>query len=316
MRRLARTSGVAMHVLEDLSKRYGEFYSAFCTQYPCVYANRVQPALRLLRVADARRHLFAKDPGVYGVATNTATDLSSLVAMLRGEDPASRPGGWGPGMDVFLSPEHYPLWIFVQQMVDRGAGSAIHAKWLAEYRDRLPSIDGSTFKPSRWDALRLSDLMWHVMEGYAPLVSRSALEALVKALKTLPDWDRPVFCDAPFLNLFTQLALNQLGYAHHPVLSHQWRARYRAKRTTMYLDAHLFDQCRPLYDWLPAVDLYPEFFSSRERQLVVRIAISLIEAQGRGIVPGLYSGSALADRFEYVWSRWASPNSRQRLKRQ
>lgn len=55
----------------------------------------MQPALRLLRVADARRGLFAKDTKVYDLASKVASDADALVAMVTNGRPKKFINGEG-----------------------------------------------------------------------------------------------------------------------------------------------------------------------------------------------------------------------------
>ena len=95
----------------------------------------------------------------------------------------------------------------------------------------------------------------------------SALESLavVAALKSgrleLSDGVRVIadgfsashrFLDKPERSLYVDFAIRQLSYPAHYCLSASSSLRYRAKTKTMYADAILFDDCRYVYDWLPA----------------------------------------------------------------
>ena len=109
-------------------------------------------------------------------------------------------------------------------------------KWLAEYEEKLSSLDGAPYRPSRADAVRLSDLLWLISEGYFPLASKTLLRAIVGALGAFAGQKEGLFCDIPMLHLISQLALNQLGFPYHPVQEKHWRAVYKAKQTRMFLD--------------------------------------------------------------------------------
>jgi len=302
-------------LLNAIRERYGLFYSAFCTQYPSLYANRVQPTLRLLRVAHARRGIFTENTEVYGSAVSAATDVSALLRMVRGEEPAQRGDGFGPGMDMLLSSEKYPLWWFLQNVRDRAPGDSQARRWLAEYQKQLPGIEGSSYKPSRENAVQLNDLLWTLAEGYFPLAARPLMQSAFRSLRMLAGVDDSLFCDTPMLHLLTQLAVNQMGSPHHPVLGQHLRVTYTAKSTPMYLDVHVLDQCRPMYDALPGVSLYPEHFGQIERQMITRIGMSRIAGETHGVVPDLYWGSALADRYgdTHPWARPSAPSRRLNL---
>lgn len=288
-----------------VSARLPEFYSGFCTQYPSIYANRVQPALRLLRVAEARRSLYARDTKVYDTASRAASDAEAVVAMLTDGTLPSRPEGFGPGMDFLMSPDEFPLWWFIESAREKRESNNSARKWLAEYEAKLSPLDSNPYRPTRADAVRLSDLLWLIGEGYYPLASKSLLNAMVGAVRAFAGREEGLFCDTPMFHLVSQLALNQLGFAHHPVQDQHWRAVYKAKKTRMFLDVHVFDQCRPMYDRLPSIALYPEHFRNLSQQFITRIGMSLVEGQARGLVPKLYWASSLEERYGPDWERWA-----------
>lgn len=283
-----------------------EFYSAFCTQYPSLYANRVQPALRILRVAEARRSLYTKDTNLYDRASRAASDGSAMVAMIRDGSLPNCAEGFGPGLDFLMSPSEFPLWWFIESIRGKKGSNKIACKWLAEYEEKLSPLDSHPYKATRTDAVRLSDLLWLIEEGYYPLASGVLLDAMVGSLRAFAGRKAGLFCDIPMFHLLSQLSLNQLGFAHHPVQDQFWRAVYKAKRTRMYLDVHVFDQCRPMYDRLPAVALYPEHFRDLDQQFITRIGVSLVGAQAHGLVPKLYWASSLAGRCSPAWECWAS----------
>jgi hypothetical protein len=51
------------------------------------------------------------------------------------------------------------------------------------------------------------------------------------------------------------------------------RVSYVAKNKRMYMDLIPFDECRYLYDWLPAIDQIQSAFSNKSWQYVFRFAL-------------------------------------------
>jgi hypothetical protein len=278
-------------------------YSAFCTQYPALYANYVQPALRLLRIHDARRRIFAKDPATYKKGVDVATSPEMIEWLLGVGKAPFDSKDWGPGGDAYLIPDNHPLWNMLNSMEARSDKDKVAKAWNAHYRERLLSLDGTSYQPSRMDAVQLGDLLRHVMEGYFPLMSEPVRQMCVRVQHTLLDPDGGLFCDIPFFSLWVQVALNQIGFPYHPVLGKHWRGSYVAKATKMYLDVHVFDQCRPMYDALPALELYEDYFRVIEQQLLCRIGLNAINLQSHWLVPDLYWATALAGHYEEEWSQ-------------
>lgn len=51
------------------------------------------------------------------------------------------------------------------------------------------------------------------------------------------------------------------------------RLSYVAKETRMYMDLIPFDECRYIYDWLPAIDQMKNAFTNKSWQYVFRFAL-------------------------------------------
>lgn len=81
------------------------------------------------------------------------------------------------------------------------------------------------------------------------------------------------FLDKPSKTLFYDLVINQLSYPMHAVCDCIRRYTYIAKQKRMYTDMIVFDECRYLYDWLPAIDQIPDAFSNVSWQYTFRFAL-------------------------------------------
>ena len=110
-----------------------------------------------------------------------------------------------------------------------------------------------------------------------------------------------------------ELALNHLGNAYHINTDQQWRAKYKAKKHEMYLDIFVFDSCRSLYDWLPMLDLYGEYLSSIERQIIIRSCIDAIKKQCHYSSFYSYFGAHLIGEKTKSWSKFGALDIRKNL---
>ncbi|MBY6934390.1 hypothetical protein FDB44_12235 [Clostridium botulinum] len=81
------------------------------------------------------------------------------------------------------------------------------------------------------------------------------------------------FLDKPSKNMFLDLTINQLSYPMHYVSHSAKRISYRAKETKMFMDAMIFDECRYIYEWLPAIHQIKNAFQNLSWQYVFRFAV-------------------------------------------
>lgn len=81
------------------------------------------------------------------------------------------------------------------------------------------------------------------------------------------------FLDKPNRILFFDAVINQLSCPMHYVTNKSVRLTYIAKQTRMFTDLLLFDDCRYIYDWLPAIHQIPSAFSNPSWQYTFRFAL-------------------------------------------
>ncbi len=81
------------------------------------------------------------------------------------------------------------------------------------------------------------------------------------------------FLENPSKNLFLDLTINQFSYPMHYVTHQAKRLTYKAKETKMYMDLMVFDECRYIYEWLPALHQIKNAFQNLSWQYVFRFAV-------------------------------------------
>ena len=81
------------------------------------------------------------------------------------------------------------------------------------------------------------------------------------------------FLDKPNKMLFFDSVMNQLSYPMHYCTESAIRLTYKAKQTRMFTDLIVFDECRYIYDWLPAIHQVPNAFSNPSWQYTFRFAL-------------------------------------------
>lgn len=81
------------------------------------------------------------------------------------------------------------------------------------------------------------------------------------------------FLDKPNRVLFFDSVINQFAYPMHYVSEKTKRLTYVAKQKQMFTDLILFDECRYIYDWLPAIHQIPNSFSNLSWQYTFRFGL-------------------------------------------
>lgn len=81
------------------------------------------------------------------------------------------------------------------------------------------------------------------------------------------------FLDRPNKILLFDSVINQLSYPMHYCSDKIERLTYIAKETRMFTDLILFDECRYIYDWLPALHQMKNAFSNLSWQYIFRFAL-------------------------------------------
>lgn len=81
------------------------------------------------------------------------------------------------------------------------------------------------------------------------------------------------FLDKPHNNLFIDIAINQLTYPLHYVISQNTRYLYRAKIKWMYTDVNIYDECRYIYEWMPSLNQLKIVHNDPSIQYIFRFAL-------------------------------------------
>ena len=107
------------------------------------------------------------------------------------------------------------------------------------------------------------------------------------------------FLDKPHSNLLLDVLINQLAYPFHSNTKQNLRYRYKAKSTQMYTDVSVYDECRYIYDWLPAVNQIQKAFSDLSYQYVFRFALDgLVKTRQHYNNEFFYQGSVVSDDID------------------
>lgn len=170
--------------------------------------------------------------------------------------------------------------------------------WARSVRDYLPNghilqrfIESNRKKMTIEDAVYICTLLKRFEEadtGFNTFIYNICGDKLRDTLTELDFFDRymGISCDIPMKNLFIELLIGLYGY---PYIAHAGKSlalKYKAKDTWMYSNVYVFDQCRYLYDFMPTLDLWENFFKTLPNQTIVR-----------GCIDGIYR-----NHFQLNWS--------------
>lgn len=107
------------------------------------------------------------------------------------------------------------------------------------------------------------------------------------------------FLDRPHSNILFDVLINQLAYPFHSNTKQNLRYRYIAKSTQMFTDISVYDECRYIYDWLPALHQIKEAFSDISYQYVFRFALDgLVKTRQNYNNEFFFQGSVVSDEIK------------------
>jgi hypothetical protein len=101
--------------------------------------------------------------------------------------------------------------------------------------------------------------------------------------------------DTPMKNLLVDLLYGAYGYPHLANAGVSAAIKYQAKDTAMYSNLFVFDQCRYLYDFLPTMELLPDFFKDPLRQVIIRGCIDGIHRNHFTLNPDVFRWGFVED---------------------
>lgn len=261
-------------LVEKIREAPERAYSALLSHYPVAFAADVVPWARIGRSRAATSMFLKGDIKSIDMAWGQLWDM---------DDDARHAGG------MEMNPGAYAFSHFISTLVKRRTAQ----NYLAGFNDRK----------GEWiSALKLRDVVVNWIEGFSEILSDRMLDGMSKTKNALLDPRGGVFCDVPLANLWAQFCGFQLGYGWHPNLSMQRRFSYQAKVRSMFIDVHILDQARPLYDHFGLLDLLGDGITDPGMQLALRCGIDSVHKHGGMAGHGVYAGGNLVS-----WSE--SPHS-------
>lgn len=167
-----------------------------------------------------------------------------------------------------LSIDGYPLLNWARMIEENFSNEHILHRFVQSNRKKMTMAD----------ALYIGSLLKRFEEadsGFSTFIYDICSDALRETLTKLDFFDRymGVTCDIPMKNLFIELLLGLYGHPYIANVEKNLALKYKAKETWMYSNVFVFDQCRYLYDFLPTLDLWQNFFENWANQTIIRACI-------------------------------------------
>lgn len=174
--------------------------------------------------------------------------------------------------------------------------------WVRNVKEQLPKnhawqnfIKEGINKMAMEDAMYTGSLLKRFEEGrsgFRTFIYDICSERFRDILSRLDFFDRHfgIACDIPMKNLMVELLIGLYGY---PYIAHAGKTlslKYKAKQTWMYANVFVFDQCRYLYDFMPTVDLWSDFFDDYPKQTIQR-----------GCIDGIRRNHAALNNELFLW---------------
>jgi len=165
-----------------------------------------------------------------------------------------------------LNPNSYPLYTFLNKLPKLTKSTS--------FSDNLKSIkfNGHNVK----DLMPIATLFNDIFDGHWNLVER---EHLINFVDIWFDDDGGIFCDIPLPNLLVNSHMGKLGHPFFPNTSKIQRFSYTAKKTQMFTDYFILDDCSEFFKWFPSLGLTRDFFKEDIRQQI--LARAIIDRLGR-----------------------------------
>lgn len=105
------------------------------------------------------------------------------------------------------------------------------------------------------------------------------------------------FLDNVHKNMYFDIVFNQITYPTHYNGKQNLRCDYIAKHNHMFMDLTVFDECRYIYEWLPAMHQIKSAFKNKSWQYVFRFALDgLVKPRIRYNNELFFQGSVISEQ--------------------
>lgn len=144
--------------------------------------------------------------------------------------------------------------------------------------------------------LIVKSLKFIISFNYDNLTAKDDIEEIVDYFKGNNIYQ---FLDNVHENMFFDIILNQLAYPMHYNCNQNTRYSYIAKTRKMMLDVMTYDECRYIYEWLPAMHQIVSAFENKSWQYVFRFALDgLVKSRKNYNNELFFQGSVISENID------------------
>lgn len=290
------------HLSPYIQKYFSESYSDFVTRFLVDLGRYLIPNAKIFCIEDLRTKYFANDLNIKK-AVEKVTHIPKRQELEQLAQPDTRNfinAFFKLAGDAVIAPQNYPLYSFLKRThEDKGVSSLLNALFELKIADTRFS-----------EAYAPITFLDQIFEGHWKIASTELKLAISEGWFDLKGrW----FCDVPLPHLL----INSLfGIYGHPYLLNPRptiRFEYTTKKTKMFSDCLLLDQCRYFFDLLPSIDLIPTRWASHSFQCLLRICLDRIGRHDFSSSTLQFRGTSLGALHEYSTAEWYNLEPRKGL---
>lgn len=262
------------HLLPYIQSNFDSVYSDFVTRFLVDLGREIIPHAKIFNNPDLRSKYFAPDKELKRIAASISK-LPSIYAddidEKLNEDEKTllffRKLFDVKFGDLIRNPASYPVLSFLHnsRINKIGLCDEILNYTLRNQNEQHKNKDANIEK-----AVLNSTLLAQIIEGHKGAASPELWAILSQSWF---DKEKRIFCDTPLPHLLVNSLFGIYGHPYHPNPRKSFRFSYTAKKTKMYSDLLIFDQCRYYYDFLPTIDLLPSCLKSHGYQIILRACL-------------------------------------------
>lgn len=142
-------------------------------------------------------------------------------------------------------------------------------------------IDNKTQKISIEQSMYIGTLIKSYEEsnsGFNTYADKVCSPLFKEMIDNLDFFDRNLglTCDIPMKNLIIEFLFGIYAFPYIANSNKTFSYKYTAKETCMYSNVFVFDQCRSLFDYIPSIEFFSDFFKILPNQMIIRSGIDCI----------------------------------------
>lgn len=293
--------------LEDyadfLLERIPEYYSEFIPRFISVFASEMIPFWKMISFETLQQKYFWNDDKLNYLLKqiNKPKISGNTVKEIFTNTPQH-----------ILAPSAYPLISWTQ----------LSSRYLAKSHPLNEFFNSKRNKRRFADAIIISDILKKFEEGYSGFktyVKELCSDQLRDVLEQSDFFDKylNLTVDIPMKNLLIELIIGLYTFPYINNASAHKSIKYKAsgKKTWMYSDVFIFDQCRYMYDILPSLELTKEFAKTENWpiQVLIRCCIDEIKRKYGPFDSNLFRGGSVAELYSEEISSIVSLSNRLNL---